>query len=98
MEEPRSLVTMSLARIKVRKQAKKHIYVHNDLSNAAYHFNKKVNKRLANNDMEGIAFDILAELIFLAFSIEAKTNFLGTKLIGGWNERRPFLTKFKQVV
>jgi hypothetical protein len=89
---------MSMAKIKVRQKAKKHIYVHNDLSNAAYHFNKQVNKRLANNENEGIAFDILAELIFLAFTIDAKTNFLGTKLIAGWKERQPFLKKFKQIM
>lgn len=87
-----------MEKIKVRQQAKKHIYVHNDLSNAAYHFNKKVNERLANNDKEGIAFDILAELIFLAFTIEAKTNFLGNRLVAGWNEWRPFFTKLKHVL
>jgi hypothetical protein len=47
-----------MEQIKVRPQANKHIYVHNDLSNAAYDFNKKVNERLANNNREGIAFDI----------------------------------------
>jgi hypothetical protein len=87
-----------MEKIKVRQQAKKHIYVHNDLSNAAYHFNKKVNERLANNDREGIAFDILAELIFLAFTIEAKINFLGTKLVADWKERRPFLTKLNHIL
>ena len=89
---------MTMEKIRVRQQAKKHIYVHNDLSNAAYHFNKKVNERLANNEMEGIAFDILAELIFLAFTIEAKINFLGISLVAGWSERRPFGTKLNHVL
>jgi hypothetical protein len=87
-----------MEKIKVRRQAKKHIYVHNDLSNAAYHFNKRVNERFTNNDMQGIAFDILAELVFLAFTIEAKLNFLGSKLIEGWKERKPFRPKLDLVL
>jgi hypothetical protein len=87
-----------MEKIKVRRLAKKHIYVHNDLSNAAYHFHEKVNERFANNDREGIAFDILAELIFLAFTIEAKINFLGSKLIEGWIEREYFWPKLKLVL
>lgn len=87
-----------MEKIKVRRQAKKHIYVHNDLSNAAYHFYEKVNERFADNDREGIAFDILAELIFLAFTIEAKLNFLGHKLVVGWKERKPFEDKLKLVL
>jgi hypothetical protein len=31
--------------IKVRKQERKHIYVHDDLSNAAYHFKTTLNNR-----------------------------------------------------
>lgn len=87
-----------MEKIKVRRQAKKHIYVHNDLSNAAYHFNKIINERFANDDIEGIAFDILAELVFLAFTIEAKVNFLGSKLVGGWKERERFWTKINLVL
>lgn len=87
-----------MERIKVRRQAKKHIYVHNDLSNAAYHFNKRINERFANEDTRGISFDILAELVFLAFTVEAKLNFLGSKLIGSWKERKPFRPKLDLVL
>jgi hypothetical protein len=87
-----------MEKIKVRRQAKSHIYVHNDLSNGAYHFYKKVNERLANNDREGIAFDILAELIFLAFTVEAKINFLGNRFVVGWKEMDPFWKKLKLVL
>src|SRR5215210_55312 len=87
-----------MEKIKVRRQAKKHIYIHNDLSNAAYHFNERINERFANEDIEGIAFDILAELVFLAFTIEAKVNFLGSKLIEGWKERERFWKKLQLVL
>jgi hypothetical protein len=43
--------------IKVRKQEHKHIYVHNDLSNAAYHFKTVIESKVAANDRNGIAFD-----------------------------------------
>jgi hypothetical protein len=97
-ERTGALTDMTMEKIKVRRQAKKHIYVHNDLSNAAYHFKKKVNERLAKNDREGISFDILAELIFLAFTMEAKINFLGNRLVAEWNERDRFWAKLKRVL
>jgi len=34
----------------------------------------------------------------LAFTMEAKINFLGTKLVADWKERRPFLTKLNHVL
>jgi hypothetical protein len=46
--------------IKVRKQEHKNIYVHNDLSNAAYHFKTVIEARIAANDRKGIAFDYMA--------------------------------------
>jgi hypothetical protein len=63
--------------IKVRKQEHKHIYVHNDLSNAAYHFKTVIETKLAANDRNGIAFDYMACLLMLAFTFEAKVNLLG---------------------
>ena len=38
-----------MEKIKVRLQAKKRIYVHNDLSNAAYHFKQTVEERLVKD-------------------------------------------------
>ena len=72
---------------KARRQAEKHIYIHNDLANAAYHFKKRIEERHVNNDMKGISFDVLAGNILLAFSIEAKINFLGVQLIKDWKEK-----------
>ena len=75
-----------MVKIKVRRQQKKRIYIHNDLSNAAFYFMKRIESRLQNNDQEGIAFDHMAFLILSAFAFEARINFLGKKLITNWRE------------
>lgn len=83
----------------VRQQAKKNIYVHNDLSNAAFHFKKSVDSRLEEGNREGIAFEIMACLSMLAFSFEARINFLGVKLFQEkWKERQSFNNKVGQVI
>ena len=82
-----------MEKIKVRRQERRRIYVHNDLSNAAYYFKKRTEQKLAEDNRTGIAFDFLAGLVMLAFAFEAKTNFLGDKLIVGWKERQPFRDK-----
>ncbi|MBI4479263.1 MAG: hypothetical protein HY651_04500 [Acidobacteria bacterium] len=87
-----------MGKIKVHRQTKKHHYPHNTFLNAAYHFKKSVVERSANNRREGITFEILAELTFLAFAVEAKFNFLGEKLIAGWKEKRDFNTKVDDVL
>jgi hypothetical protein len=87
-----------LGKIKVRRLTKQHIHVHNDLAKGAQHFKERALERLANNDEVGIAYDILAELIFVAFSTEARLNFLGSKLVLGWKERAPFQKKLKLVL
>ena len=76
-----------MPRIRVRVQGERHFFVHNDLLNGAYHFKQRIDDRLARNDRSGISFDILAELILLAFAIEAQINFWGTKLhVPKWKE------------
>jgi hypothetical protein len=40
---------------------------------------------------------MIAGLTITAFAVEANFNFLGWKLIDGWNERQPFFKKVKQI-
>jgi len=87
-----------MAKIKVRKHQKRRIYVHNDLSNGASYFKQRIEKRLANNDQEGIAFDFMALLILLAFVFEARTNFVGSKVMKKWKERASFHVKVKRIL
>lgn len=88
-----------MEKYRVRRQTKKNIYIHNDLSNAAYHFKKAVEARLVEGNREGIAFEIMACLSMLAFSFEARINFLGAKLFQDkWKERQAFNNKVGQVI
>lgn len=61
-----------MRKIKVKRTTDRHYLPHNDLERAAQHFRDRIDERLAADDRKGIAFDILAELVFLAFSVEAK--------------------------
>jgi hypothetical protein len=84
--------------IRARHQGQKHIYVHNDLSNAAHHFLEQIQEKLKGGNCKGIAFEYMACLVMLAFTFEAKINFLGHKLIKGWNERQSFNSKVTEVL
>lgn len=86
-----------MAKVKVHLKAHRNIYIHNDISNAAFYFKRRVDERAAADDRQGIALEIMAGLTLLAFAVEAKFNFLGAKLIAGWNERAPALTKIAAV-
>ena len=87
-----------MEKIRARHQGEKNIYVHNDLSNAAHHFKEQIESRVKAGDRKGIAFDYMACLIMLAFTFEAKINFLGHKLVTDWEERQPFHAKLAMVL
>lgn len=88
-----------MEKYRVRRQLKKNIYIHNDLSNAAFHFRKSVDSRLSEGNRKGIAFEIMACLSLLAFSFEARINFLGSKMFQDkWKEKQAFHNKVNQVL
>lgn len=87
-----------MEKIRARYQGNKNIYVHNDLSNAAHHFIEKIQTKLKSGDRNGIPFEYMACLVMVAFTFEAKVNFLGHKLIPGWKERQPFNEKVTEVL
>lgn len=84
-------------KIKVRLKAHRHIYIHNDIGNAAAYFKNRVDERAAKGEREGIGLEIIASLTLLAFEVEARLNFLGAKLIQGWNEHVPVKVKAKKI-
>ena len=86
-----------MAKIKVHLKAHRHIYIHNDIGNAAFYFKNRVDERIAKDDREGVGLEIIAGLTLLAFEVEARFNFLGSTLIEGWNERRCMKEKVKAV-
>ncbi len=87
-----------MEKIRARHQGKKNIYVHNDLSNAAHHFFEQIQTKLGSGDRGGIAFEYMACLVMVAFTFEAKVNFLGHKLVPNWKERQPFNEKVTEVL
>ncbi|MDE3239181.1 MAG: hypothetical protein KGN33_09490 [Paracoccaceae bacterium] len=77
-----------MAKLKVKLQAHHHILIHNDLANVAHRFKTTVDKRLELEDREGISLEIMAALAFIAFTTEARLNFIGFKIFGDkWGER-----------
>ena len=74
-----------------------HIYIHNDLANAADYLKRKIEERSRNNDRDGIGLEIMACLIMIAFAFEAQINFLGFKVDKNWEERKPYLYKLERV-
>jgi hypothetical protein len=73
------------------------VYIHNDLSNAAYHLKENV-LRIKSESGEGISLHILGALTLYAFTFEAKINFLGAKLNPAWKERQSFQHKLSEVL
>ena len=84
--------------IKARVQQKKNIYVHNDLSNAAYFFKRTIDEKIEKNERDGLGFYRMACALMLAFTFEAKINFLGHKLLPDWNEMQKFDDKVGRVL
>lgn len=63
-------------------------FIHNDLSNCAWGMREDMRKKFDSGETEGVHFDMMGALVFLAFSIEAKINFIGWKILeDGWPER-----------
>jgi hypothetical protein len=84
--------------IKARIEQKKNIYVHNDLSQAASFFKQVVDDRIKTDERDGLAFYRMACAMMLAFTFEAKINFLGHKCVQNWNEKQSFDDKVEQVL
>lgn len=73
-------------------------FIHNDLSNTAHHFTKVVKEKHETENTGGVALDTMAGLIFSAFSIEAKLNFVGWRVLeDDWPERANFFKKLKRL-
>lgn len=84
--------------IRVRRQEQRNVYIHNDLDSAAFYFNDRIRKRVAEDDRDGIGYDCMALATMCAFTWEAYLNFYGFKLLKAfWNERWPLHRKIHHV-
>lgn len=71
-------------------------FIHNDLSNCAHWFQEVAIQKNSSGGGEGLALDIMACLVFTAFSVEAKVNFVGWKILqNDWPERRNLRDKIE---
>jgi hypothetical protein len=66
-----------MAKMRVHLKAHRHIYIHNDIGNAAFYFKNRVNERIAKGERDGVGLEIIAGLTLLAFEVEARFNFIG---------------------
>lgn len=88
-------------KIKARVQKSARVFVHNDLSNAALHFENEI-KAKQDNGGAGILIDGMACAVMVAFTFEANVNFMGFELnkagkLPNWKERESFDEKVKKV-
>lgn len=88
-------------RIKAKVTRERWVYVHNDLSNAAWHFEDVIKKKQESGD-KGILLDGMACATLIAFTFEANINFMGFKLheagkLPKWKERENFNDKLNKV-
>lgn len=86
---------MTKALVRIREH--KNIYIHNDLANAAFYFKERIAERLKNDDRDGVGTEMMACLTMIAFTVEARMNFLGYKLIEKWKEHAPYKVKVDKV-
>jgi hypothetical protein len=75
---------MNLVKAKITQ--KKNVYIHNDLSQSAFYFKALIERKLADGNRDGIAYDYMACAAMIAFAFEANLNFMGYKVIKDWNE------------
>jgi len=73
------------------------IYPHNDLLNLAHYHYETINRKVNESIEDAVALDCMSCIMALAFSVEALINFVGSKRVPDWKERRPFLEKIKAV-
>ena len=62
-------------------------FIHNDLECCALGLRDVMREKIESNERAGINFQMMGSLIFSAFAIEAKVNFVGWKVLANdWNE------------
>jgi hypothetical protein len=77
-----------MTKLRVQKTAKKSVHIHNDISNTAHHLKARIEEMEATGDRQGIALEITACLVMLAFTFESRLNFIGEQKVVDFKERR----------
>jgi hypothetical protein len=91
-------MTDRIEKVRARITQTARLYIHNDLSTAALHFKDNIDAKESGEDARGgKTYEYMACAVMLAFTFEAKVNFLGWKLIPEWKEFQSFYDKVDQV-
>ncbi|HCG6540127.1 TPA: hypothetical protein NJ353_004560 [Vibrio parahaemolyticus] len=73
------------------------IYPHNDLFNLA-HFNIEIVKsKVEASDFEGLGLHCKNCIISTSFAVEAFINYVGSKKVKHWNEKKSWYDKIKRI-
>lgn len=91
------MVQASQRRIRALLELESVELIHNDLSNAAYYFKSRMDKRIKHGERDGVFHEMMAALMMTAFSLEAYLNFIGWSKLANWNERKKIHDKLKAV-
>jgi len=71
-------------------------FIHNDLSSCAFYMRKLMHEKIDSGDNNGLYFPMMSCLVFSAFALEAKVNFVGWKVLkDGWPERANIKAKIR---
>ncbi len=74
-------------------------FIHNDLSGCAHEMLQIMRRINLPDETGGVFFVMMSSLIFSAFSIEAKVNFVGWKVLEkGWPERASLTEKIDLLI
>jgi hypothetical protein len=89
-------------KIRARVTKTKRVFVHNDLSQAASYFSDTIQRKLDKGTRDAIMFDGMACAVMVAFTFEAKVNFMGFRMheagkLPNWKERDSFAEKLRKV-
>jgi hypothetical protein len=86
-----------MAKVRARVTGHRKLYIHNTLEGAAHFTKGVIEKKIKEGKRDGIGFDYMICAVMLAFSFEAKLNFMGAKYAKPWNEWTIWKTKANHV-
>jgi hypothetical protein len=86
-----------MAKVKARVTGKRKLYIHNTLEGAAHFIKGVIEEKIKEGTRDGIGFDYMICAVMLAFSFEAKLNFMGAKYAKPWNESMRWKAKANHV-
>jgi hypothetical protein len=86
-----------MAKVRARVTGHRRLYIHNTLEGAAHFIKGVIEKKIEEGRRDGLGFDYMTYGVMLAFSFEAKLNFIGAKYAKPWNESMRWKAKANHV-